>query len=56
MEQVGKERIEKKDVHGTSKKPYTSPRLTKHGNVDEITEVLRLAGAKGMPPASATFL
>jgi hypothetical protein len=47
MEHVMKERTEKKDVHGTMKKPYTTPKLTKHGNVDEITEVLRLAGAKG---------
>jgi hypothetical protein len=47
MEQFGKERIGEKEVHRTKKKPYTSPKLTKHGDVDEITEVLRLAGAKG---------
>jgi hypothetical protein len=47
MENAMKERAEKKDVHGTNKKPYSSPKLTKHGDVEEITEVLRLTGAKG---------
>jgi hypothetical protein len=43
MEHVMKERIENKDEHGTGKKPYTSPKLTIHGDVEEITKVLRLA-------------
>jgi hypothetical protein len=47
MGNVMKERTEKKDVHGTGKKPYTTPKLTKHGDVDEITKVLRLAGPRG---------
>jgi hypothetical protein len=47
MEQFGKERIGEKEVRGTRKKPYSSPKLTKHGNVDEITEVLRLSYNKG---------
>jgi hypothetical protein len=47
MEKVRKERIGKQEVHGTRKKPYTTPKLTVHGNVERITEVLRLAGAKG---------
>jgi hypothetical protein len=46
MEQVRKERVGAKEVHGTGKKPYTSPTLTKHGDVDEITEVHRLGGLK----------
>jgi hypothetical protein len=47
MDNVMKEKTEKKDVHGTEKKPYTTPRLTIHGDVEEITEVLRLTVAKG---------
>jgi hypothetical protein len=49
MEQVRKERIGEKEAHGNKKKPYSKPTLTIHGDVDEITEVLRLAGAKGLP-------
>jgi hypothetical protein len=47
MEHLRKEKAEKKDVHGTRKKPYSTPKLTKHGDVEEITEVLRLTGARG---------
>jgi hypothetical protein len=47
MEQFEKERIGKKEVQGTMKKPYTSPKLKVHGDVEEITEVLRSACAKG---------
>jgi hypothetical protein len=47
MDNVMKEKTEKKDVHGTMKKPYTSPTLTVYGDVEDITEVLRLTGAKG---------
>jgi hypothetical protein len=47
MEQVRKERVGEKEVHGTRKKPYTTPRLTIHGDVEEITKVLRLADAAG---------
>jgi hypothetical protein len=50
-----KERTEKKGVHGTRKKPYISPKLTIHGDVEEITKVLRLAGAKFEPPGSFDF-
>jgi hypothetical protein len=46
MEQVRKERVGEKEVHGTRKKPYTTPRLTIHGDVEEITKVLRLADAR----------
>jgi hypothetical protein len=42
-----KEKIEKKDVHATRKRPYKAPKLTVHGDVDKITEVLRLTCAKG---------
>jgi hypothetical protein len=47
MEQVRKERIGEIEACGNKKKPYSKPTLTIHGDVDEITEVLRLAGAKG---------
>jgi hypothetical protein len=47
MEDAMKERTEKKDVHWIRKKPYTTPKLTNHGDVEEITEVLRSACAKG---------
>jgi hypothetical protein len=43
-----KEKTEKKDVHWVMKRPYAKPTLTNHGDVNEITEVLRLAGTKGM--------
>jgi hypothetical protein len=46
MEQFEKEETGKKEVNGTGKRPYTSPTLTKHGDVDEITEVHRLGGLK----------
>jgi hypothetical protein len=46
MEQVGKERIGEKEVQGTKKKPYAKPTLTVHGDVEEITKVLRLTGIK----------
>jgi hypothetical protein len=46
MEKVRKEGFGKKEMHGTGKKPYTKPRLTLHGDVKKITEVLRLACAK----------
>jgi hypothetical protein len=55
MGNVMKERAEKKAVHGTMKKPYTTPRLTIHGDVEDITKVLRLAGAKFEPPGSFDF-
>jgi hypothetical protein len=52
MEQFGKERIGEKEVHGTRKKPYTSPTLKVYGDVEEITKALRLAGIKrGGSPA-----
>jgi hypothetical protein len=43
MEHVMKKRTEKKDVYETRKKPYATPKLTVHGDIEEITEVLRLA-------------
>jgi hypothetical protein len=46
MEQFEKEGTGKKEVHGTGKRPYTSPTLTKHGDVEEITNALRRAGVK----------
>jgi hypothetical protein len=46
MEQFGKERIGEKEVHGTRKKPYTPPTLNVHGDVEEITQVLRSDGAQ----------
>jgi hypothetical protein len=48
MEEFRKERVGEREVHGTKKKPYAKPTLTVHGNVDEITKVLRLAGTKDM--------
>jgi hypothetical protein len=56
MENVMKKRIEKKDPHGTRKRPYAKPTLTVHGNVDEITKVLRLAGAKNEDFSIDNFL
>jgi hypothetical protein len=55
MEEFEKKRIGKKEVHGTGKEPYTSPTLKVYGDVDEITKVLRLTGAKGIVPASVTI-
>jgi hypothetical protein len=46
VEHVMREGTEKKNMQGTRKKPYTSPTLTKHGDVEEITEVLRSSGVK----------
>jgi hypothetical protein len=54
MEHIMKERTEKKDVHGTGKKPYTSPTLKVYGDVEEITKVFRLAGAKGQVPSGVS--
>jgi hypothetical protein len=47
MEHSKGEATERKALHGAKKKPYTSPKLTVHGDVEKITEVLRLAVAKG---------
>jgi hypothetical protein len=47
MEHLVKEKARKKGVHWTGKKPYAKPTLTVHGDVEKITEVLRLAGAQG---------
>jgi hypothetical protein len=44
-----------KEVKEQEKKPYTSPTLKVHGDVEEITKVLRLAGAKFEPPGSFDF-
>jgi hypothetical protein len=44
MEHTMKQSTEKKDVHRTMKRPYAKPTLTVHGDVEEITKVLRLAG------------
>jgi hypothetical protein len=41
------EATEGKAVHGVKKKPYAKPTLTVHGDVEKITEILRLACAKG---------
>jgi hypothetical protein len=46
MEQFGKERTGKKEMHGTKKKPYTSPTLRVYGDVEEITKTLSLVGIK----------
>jgi hypothetical protein len=47
MENSKGEATEREALLGAGKKPYTTPKLKKHGDVDEITEVLRLAGAIG---------
>jgi hypothetical protein len=41
------EATEGKAVHGVKKKPYAKPTLTVHGDVEDITKVLRLTVAKG---------
>lgn len=46
MEHSINDSTERKAVHGKAKKPCTAPGLTRHGGVEEITKVLRLAGAK----------
>ena len=46
MEHPKDEATERKVVHGKAKKPYKAPGLTRHGDVEEITKALRLAGAK----------
>jgi hypothetical protein len=56
MENAMKGGTEQKDVHGANKKPYTSPKVTVHGDVHEVTKVLRLAGAKGRDASIETFL
>lgn len=47
MRYSSKEITEKKDTSETCKKPYQPPSLTLHGDVAEITKVLRSARAKG---------
>jgi hypothetical protein len=38
---------ERREEHGElGKKPYISPTLTNHGDVEEITKVLRLADVR----------
>jgi hypothetical protein len=56
MEQVRKERVGEKEVHGTSKKPYTSPTLKAYGDVEEITKVLRLTGIKRQDASIEGFI
>jgi hypothetical protein len=55
MEHSKGEATERKYVHGTGKRPYTSPTLKVYGDVEEITKVLRLTGAKGIAAASVTI-
>jgi hypothetical protein len=47
MKQVEKERADKKKAGSAAKKPYATPTLTVHGDVEGITERLRSAEAKG---------
>jgi hypothetical protein len=58
MEHLVKEKERKKGVHWTGKKPYAKPTLTVHGDVEDITEVLRLTCAKGRITAATgdTFI
>jgi hypothetical protein len=51
MEHLVKEKARKKSVHWTGKKPYAKPTLTVHGDVEEITKVLRLVGFKSQTPS-----
>jgi hypothetical protein len=56
MEQVTKERIGEKEVHGTGKKPYISPTLKVYGDVEAITKTLRLAGIKSDVGSNDAFI
>jgi hypothetical protein len=46
MEPDKRVRIGDKGVRGTRKRPYAEPTLTKHGDVEEITRVLRRTAAR----------
>jgi hypothetical protein len=46
MEHSEWEAAGRKVFQGRKKKPYTSPTLKVHGDVEEITKVLRLADAR----------
>jgi hypothetical protein len=46
MERTKKVVAEREVGHRAGKRPYTPPTLTVHGDVEDVTEVLRLAGAK----------
>jgi hypothetical protein len=56
MEQFGKEKIVKKEMHETRKKPYTSPTLKVYGDVEEITKALRLSGIKRQDASIEGFI
>jgi hypothetical protein len=56
MEHLIKEKAGKKDVHWTRKRPYAKPTLTVHGDVEEITRVLRLKGGKGFTVSGDDFI
>jgi hypothetical protein len=46
MKRGWKDQAETTDGKATGKMPYTTPRLTVHGDVEEITKALLEAGVK----------